>query len=88
MLTSDEQRDPIYRTVFQVEVFSKGPYPGAETLDLEAINYDITEGLYVGDVSCVSSEVVPPNDVRAHLIRIGNDGEFFDFDGLYGMYGV
>ncbi len=73
------RRRPIYRTVFQVEVFSEGPYAlPADTDWLAQINHDITDGDWIGDVEQVSSEVIPAGRVREHLIRIGNDGTFFD----------
>lgn len=81
--------EPIYRTVYQVEVFSEGPHRSVDDpnmSDLEAISYDITEGPCIGDFTQVSSEIVPPEDVQAHLIRIGNDGTFFDLDGLEAHY--
>lgn len=77
----------IRRTVIQVEVFSEGPFyaDGGENdpFDLAAINYAISEGDCIGSTDVVvDSEVVPPAEVEAHLLRIGNDGSFFDgFDG-------
>lgn len=68
--------EPIYRTVIHVEIYSEGPYKGG--LDLEAINYDISEGPCIGMVQEVLSREVPANKVEAHLRRIGNDGTFFD----------
>ena len=72
---------PVYRTVYQIEVFSSGPYESrddpAET-DLQAINDDITDGDCVGDLTFVSQEPVPPAQLREHLLRIGNDGSCFD----------
>ena len=73
------RRQPIYRTVFEVEVFSEGPYQLAPETDwLTQVAYDITDGLWIGNVEQASTEVVPPGQVRQHLIRIGNDGSFFD----------
>jgi len=43
-----------------------------------SINYAITEGSCVGNVEQVSSEIVPPERVKADLVRIGNDGSFFE----------
>ena len=72
-------RRPIYRTVFKVEVFSAGPYVlQPETDWLEQIGYDITDGDHIGEVTQISAQVIPPSQAREHLIRIGNDGTFFD----------
>lgn len=72
--------DSIYRTVYQVEVFSRGPFePSDEGAVLEEIAYAITDGDCIGDISEVSSELVAPERVRDELVRIGNTGEFFDF---------
>lgn len=75
--------DPIYRTVFTVEVFSRGPFesPDDENLsDLAAIDYAINEGDCIGSVDQTSSELVPADEIEAHLLRIGNDGAFFTDD--------
>lgn len=74
--------EPIYRTTYKVEVFSEGPFqpnagPG-DPFDLETINYEICEGPCIGNVEMVSAEVVPPEQVEAELLRIGNDGSFFE----------
>lgn len=71
--------DSIYRTVYHVEVFSRGPFEVSdEGAVLEEISYAITEGDCIGDISEVSSEVVAPERVRSELVRIGNTGGFFD----------
>lgn len=75
--------EPIYRTVFQVEVFSEGPFlpegGDDDPFDLDTINYAIMEGDCIGSIQRVSEEVVPVEDVRDELLRIGNDGEFFSY---------
>jgi hypothetical protein len=74
----------IHRTVFQVEVFSRGPFVpnggDSDPFDLAEINYAITEGGCIGMVERVSSEIVPADKVEAEMLRIGNDGTFFDDD--------
>lgn len=71
----------IYRTLYQIEVFSEGPFdPGtaeSDRSDLAAIDHAINEGDCIGSVVEVSSEVVPADEVHAHMLRIGNDGDFF-----------
>lgn len=81
----------IRRSVFQVEVFSDGPLEvdGGENdpFDLELINYLITEGDCIGSMEqVVVNEVVPPEKVKSELVRIGNDGDFFDFDDEFDEY--
>lgn len=79
-----DSRDAIHRTVITVEVFSRGPYDlSAASTDndpygLAAISYDVTFGDCIGAVQVTSTEVVPSEQVEPHLVRIGNDGTFFD----------
>lgn len=74
----------IYRTVFQVEVFSDGPYVASHRDDdpfgLKDIDYSISEGDCIGNVEEISSEEVPTDKIEAELVRIGNDGTFFERD--------
>lgn len=70
--------DPIYRTVFTVEVFSEGPWDGGS--NLTRIAYAIDEGDCIGNTEQTSAEIVPPDQVEAHMLRIGNDGSFFEND--------
>lgn len=73
--------DDIVRTVFTIEVLSRGGYEVRDDdrlHDLQAIAEDITEGDCIGDVTWTSAEVVPPDKVQEHLVRIGNDGSFFN----------
>lgn len=78
-------RGTIYRTVFEVEVLSEGPFNpnGGDTdpFDLAAINYAITEGDCIGNCEQKSSDVVPDDEVVDALCAIGNTGSFFDLDG-------
>lgn len=72
--------DDIVRTVFTVEVFSRGAYEVRDDdnlHDLEAIAYDISQGDHIGDVTWTSAEIIPTGKVAEHLLRIGNDGTFF-----------
>lgn len=75
--------DSIYRTVFTVEVFSRGPLDltvdsDPDASDLAAIDEFITTGGGIGYVQQTSQLVVPPAELPAHLERIGNDGSFFE----------
>lgn len=72
----------VHRTVFTVEVFSEGPFDADGSDDgpfpLAEINHAITDGDCIGMVDRVSAEPVPADELEAHLLRIGNDGSFFD----------
>lgn len=76
--------EPIYRTTYTLEVFSRGRLTvqgnDRDPFDLEAINYAITEGDCIGQVHWENEEVVPSDELEAHLVRIGNDGSFFEDD--------
>lgn len=76
----NERSEPIYRAVYQVEVFSRGPFENDSMVDLETIAYAITEGDCIGDLGLMSNEIVPEDQVQEELLRIGNDGTFFDFE--------
>jgi hypothetical protein len=81
-------QDAIYRTVFSVEVFSRGPFEACcrdvDPVGLGAINEALIAGDCLGDVREVSCAVVPAVRVAAELRRIGNDGTFFDDDVFAG----
>lgn len=67
--------DPIYRTVITVEVFSTEPYGPRGLAD---VAYTLDYGGEIGGIDWSESIPVPPHQVRDHLLRIGNDGTFFD----------
>lgn len=67
----------VHRTILTVEVFSSGPLE--DDASLSDIAYAIEEGDCVGKVTRESSAPVAPEELEAHLIRIGNDGSFFDW---------
>jgi hypothetical protein len=48
--------------------------------NLAAIDYFITDGEGIGDYRLVDRGVVPADQLEAHMLRIGNDGTFFDDD--------
>lgn len=74
----------IHRTQFTITVLSNGPLElgdgdgTSDPFDLLNINYAITEGHCVGQVELTHQMVLPNEAVRGELIRLGNDGEFFD----------
>jgi hypothetical protein len=75
----------VYRTVYQIEVFSEEPFEArgdsTDPFDLQAISWAITDGECIGNVEQVTQEIVPTEKVKAELLRIGNDGHFFDYLG-------
>lgn len=70
-------QEPVYRTVFAIEVFSLGPYSPRDD-SLEGIAYEIMEGDCIGNYAEIESGIVPPEALEGELVRIGNDGTFFD----------
>lgn len=77
----EKEQEFIYRTVYKVEVFSQGNFElesdGEESV-LTQIDYAISEGDCIGMVSWESSVRVPKTKVKQELLRIGNDGTFFE----------
>ena len=69
-----------YRTVYQVEVLSIGPFDGGESLvnmsDLAAIAYEIDEGDCSGAVTEISSEEVTRERMAELLEAQGSEPEF------------
>ncbi|HEY4755765.1 MAG TPA: hypothetical protein VIH28_06910 [Ignavibacteriaceae bacterium] len=64
-----------YRTVVQIEILSEEPY---SSTDLEKINYDITEGHNVGDVTITTdSEIMDVKTCVERLFAVGSGPEFF-----------
>jgi hypothetical protein len=79
-----EVESTIHRTIFTVEVLSEGPLSLAcrddDPFDLLAIHYEITEGGCIGQVEQTDATIVPADKVRDALVRVGNDGTFFEVD--------
>lgn len=77
----------VFRTVYEVEVFSEGPldlweghFPDGDESVLRQIDYMTSEGPCIGMVTWKSSEPIPAHEVEENLVRIGNDGDFFTND--------
>jgi hypothetical protein len=67
-----------YRTLVQIEILSEEPY---SSTDLEKINYDISEGNNVGEVSITTdSEILDVKTCVERLFAIGSDPEFFSLN--------
>ena len=71
----------IYKHVVQVTILSEeenlDKLLGNEW-DLEEVNCAITSGDCIGSVSHESTDLVPDDQVEQELIKLGNDGCFFD----------
>lgn len=68
----------VYRTVITVEVFSDGPY-SFETLADVGFDIEDENGNCIGSYETeIYEQIHDPEVVREHLIRIGNDGTYFD----------
>lgn len=65
----------IMKTVISVTIM----HPEAEPLDhksLGEIGYQINEGDWLGRISTLSEETVPPDKIVAEAKALGNDGSF------------
>jgi hypothetical protein len=68
--------EKFYRNVIQVEILSNEPW-GDEATELEVVNYQITDGHSIGNVTrTVTNEELTEDEVTAADIRIGGDGTF------------
>jgi len=71
----------IRRRVMQFEVFyddNINSFDEVEGMSLEDLIQDADEEHMVGMASFVSDDEVPADKVKENLIRIGNDGDFFN----------
>ena len=66
----------VYMHEFHVTVLSEDPVYDPESL--EQIHHDINEEHMIGELDHERSFPLEPNQARAMLIAIGNDGTFFD----------
>lgn len=78
-------KDNIHRTIVTVTVLTDGPFhqvmsdeSGGDDTDLLNLDYLISEGHGIGMVEVTSTMRLPAEAVHGELIRLGNDGEFFD----------
>lgn len=73
--------EQIYKHVVHVVVFSEHPTL-EETLGddwcLQDVDWAITDGDCIGNVTHESTEPVPADRLHEELMAIGNDGTFFD----------
>jgi hypothetical protein len=76
----------IYKTTFKITVLTEDtPYVLSpndnDPFGLKALDYDICDGDFIGDIEDLGSEVIPSNKVIDELLAIGNDGSFFGAEG-------
>lgn len=67
-----------YRNVFSVEVLSEEPLP--DSMSLDAIHYEITNGDYSGRLLETVVEEVNSKRMAELLLAQGSDPEFFGLD--------
>lgn len=75
-LPSKEEKH-FYRTIFKIEVLSDEL---VGELDLEQINYAITDGHCSGDITIESQLEISPKQMAELLIAQGSDPEFLGLD--------
>lgn len=69
-------RLPVWKTKYTFTVYSNRQIsPHADLADVIA---DCTDGDSIGEAALVEQKTVDPRHVRRALIKIGNDGTFFD----------
>ena len=73
------QTKPIFRSIIQVELLSDSPIP--DGLDLNDINYEITEGGWSGSLETkIDNEKLYGKEAVDAIERQGSDTEFFGMD--------
>ena len=71
----------LYKSVLRVEILSEEPYP--ESVNLEDVNYDITEGHHSGVLNWESHSVeLIGVDAVEEVRKQGTDLEFFQLDEM------
>ena len=74
----------VYKHIFEVTILNERqdynpPLASGEDDDgLESMIYDITEGDSIGIVRKLGAEELEPEQLRAELLAMGNDGDFFN----------
>lgn len=66
-----------YKTIIEVEVLSEDPF---RCSDLEAVQYEITEGHCSGVVKNKGSKALNGEQAAKALLKQGSDPEFFCLD--------
>jgi hypothetical protein len=72
----DTLRLPIWKTVYTFTAYSNRQISGHA--DLADVIADCTDGDSIGEAAIIQQQTVDPRCVRRALIKISNDGTFFD----------
>jgi len=67
---------PVWKTKYTFTAYSNHQISGHA--DLADVIADCTDGDSIGEAELVESKTVDPRHVRRALMKIGNDGTFFD----------
>lgn len=68
--------EPVYKTTFEVVVFSQEPL--TQEHDLADLAYEMSEGDMIGAYKTVKVETITDSEeLNKELVAIGNDGSFF-----------
>jgi hypothetical protein len=67
---------PVWKTVYKFTAYSNRQISGHA--DLADVIADCTDGDSIGEAELVEQKTIEPRCVRRALIKIGNDGTFFD----------
>ena len=68
-----------YKTTYTVTVLSEGE-PVHPHSDIGAVLEEMSDGGLIGDVEYTSAVEIPVSEIEAELVKVGNDGLFFDLD--------
>jgi hypothetical protein len=79
-------KDPVFETKVVVtlsgQAGSKADFDALiGSLSLSDMEDEMSEGELVGTMATMVTSEIPPDQVRARLQELGNDGEFFNMDG-------
>lgn len=77
-LATDTLRLPVWKTTYLVTILSNEQI--SSDADLRAVMEECDTGEYIGDVEKRNEKTLDPKSVRRQLIKMGNDGCFFDKD--------
>jgi hypothetical protein len=74
---------PICKAIVTLTILAEADSPQQfakelSEMELEEIDRATMDGDWIGTHSLDSIEVVPANNIRKELFKIGNDGTFFD----------
>ncbi|PTX52288.1 hypothetical protein IQ03_01078 [Gemmobacter caeni] len=85
----EERPDPVYEVTLRLTVLGQGESARelenwVAGLSLEDLARELDEGELIGASQVIGTSEVPPEDLRARLEEVGNDGSFFERVGAAG----